>query len=71
MVRHMPLCFPESVNFSGKNPKVSAANQQVIDRVARYVLNERVGLALGGGAAWGLSHIALLRALEKEECLLI
>ena len=67
MVRpHATLCFPESVNFSGKNPKVSAANQQVIDRVARYVLNRRVGLALGGGAAWGLSHIALLRALEKE-----
>ena len=35
-------------------------------RVARAVGRRRVGLALGGGAAWGYAHVALIRALERE-----
>jgi len=33
-------------------------------RIARAVSRRRVGLALGGGAAWGYAHVALIRALE-------
>jgi predicted acylesterase/phospholipase RssA/CRP-like cAMP-binding protein len=33
-------------------------------RIARAVARRRVGLALGGGAAWGYAHVALVRALE-------
>ena len=36
-------------------------------RVARAVSRRRVGLALGGGAAWGYAHVALVRALERAE----
>jgi predicted acylesterase/phospholipase RssA/CRP-like cAMP-binding protein len=33
-------------------------------RIARAVGRRRVGLALGGGAAWGYAHVALVRALH-------
>jgi NTE family protein len=36
------------------------------ERLARAIARRRVGVALGGGAAWGLAHIALLRGLERE-----
>ena len=36
-------------------------------RIARAVARRRVGLALGGGAAWGYAHVALIRALEREQ----
>jgi predicted acylesterase/phospholipase RssA/CRP-like cAMP-binding protein len=36
-------------------------------RVARAVSGRRVGVALGGGAAWGYAHVALVRALERAE----
>jgi predicted acylesterase/phospholipase RssA len=35
-------------------------------RLARVVDRCTVGLALGGGGAWGFSHVALLRNLEAE-----
>ena len=35
-----------------------------LQRVARAVGRRRVGVALGGGAAWGYAHVALVRALE-------
>ena len=34
-----------------------------VARLARAVSNRRVGLALGGGGAWGYAHITLLRAV--------
>src|SRR5205085_5687168 len=36
-----------------------------LERLARAIARRRVGVALGGGAAWGLAHIALLRGLER------
>ncbi|MEY2441534.1 MAG: hypothetical protein QOJ46_960 [bacterium] len=36
-------------------------------RVARAVGRRRVGVALGGGAAWGYAHVAFVRALERAE----
>ncbi len=35
-------------------------------RIAREVTGSRVGLVLGGGAAFGLAHIGVLRVLERE-----
>ena len=37
----------------------------VLQRLARAIARRRVAVALGGGAAWGLAHIALLRGLER------
>lgn len=34
-------------------------------RIARAIGHRRVGVALGGGAAWGYAHVALLRGLER------
>src|SRR5205823_4509217 len=40
--------------------------QAVLERLGRAIARRRVAVALGGGAAWGLAHIALLRGLERE-----
>ncbi len=37
-----------------------------IDRIARHVAGMRIGLALGGMAARGLSHIGVLKVLEEH-----
>lgn len=37
-----------------------------IPRIVRCLLDRRVGFALGGGAAWGMSHIGVLSFLEKN-----
>ncbi|KAI8842791.1 acyl transferase/acyl hydrolase/lysophospholipase [Chytriomyces cf. hyalinus JEL632] len=34
-------------------------------RIARRLLNKSIGLALGGGGARGISHIAIIRAFEE------
>jgi NTE family protein len=40
--------------------------QRILVRLARAIGRRRVGVALGGGAAWGLGHVALLRGLERS-----
>ena len=39
---------------------------RVMNKIARHVANLRVGLALGGMAARGLSHIGVLKVLERN-----
>lgn len=39
---------------------------RIIRRIARELGDVRVGLALSGGAAFGLAHIGVIKALEKE-----
>lgn len=39
---------------------------KAIRRLARELAGVRVGLALGGGAAFGLAHIGVIKFLEKE-----
>ena len=39
---------------------------EMIDRIARNVADMRIGLALGGMAARGLSHIGVLKVLEEN-----
>jgi NTE family protein len=40
---------------------------RTLDRVARHVAGLRVGLALGGIAARGISHIGVLKVLEEND----
>jgi NTE family protein len=53
----------DSFTFTAKLPLDA---QPVLQRLARAIARRRVAVALGGGAAWGLAHIALLRGLERE-----
>ena len=39
---------------------------RALARLARVVERRTVGLALGGGGAWGFSHVALFRNLEAQ-----
>jgi NTE family protein len=38
---------------------------RVADSIARFVGDMQVGIALGGGAAWGWAHIGVLEVLER------
>ena len=38
---------------------------RTVDSIARSILNLQVGIALGGGAAWGWAHIGMLEQLDK------
>jgi NTE family protein len=51
--------LPPDGGASGSNGAVA--------RLARTMLNRRVGLALGAGAAKGLAHLGVLRALEEMD----
>ncbi|XYH92658.1 cyclic nucleotide-binding domain-containing protein [Sorangium sp. So ce1128] len=42
-----------------------AQNRTALQRLARTLARQVVGVALGGGAAWGYAHVALLRALHE------
>ena len=44
---------------------VSARFRRTVDSVARAIAGLQVGIALGGGAAWGWSHIGALSVFEK------
>jgi len=66
------LCGP----FSGPRDKISCyaslplnddgAYKLVLRRIAREMGNKTVGLVLGSGAAFGLSHIGVLKILHQE-----
>jgi NTE family protein len=38
-----------------------------VQRLARKILNASVGLALGGGAAFGIAHLGVLKVLEQND----
>ncbi len=48
-------------------PSVDTVFAQQVRRLAREITKVQIGLALGGGAAFGLSLIGVLRVLEKEK----
>jgi len=39
---------------------------RTVDSIARFIAGTQVGLALGGGAAWGFAHVGVLAVLERE-----
>ncbi|MDD3375114.1 MAG: patatin-like phospholipase family protein [Candidatus Omnitrophica bacterium] len=47
-------------------PDMSTKFSQQMRKIAREIGDVRVGLVLGGGAALGISHIGVLRVIEKE-----
>jgi NTE family protein len=53
----------EDLYRSGK--PVARRFLRTVDSMARSILNLQVGLALGGGAAWGWAHIGMLEQLEN------
>jgi predicted acylesterase/phospholipase RssA/CRP-like cAMP-binding protein len=44
-----------------------ATAPDALGRLARAIAHRRVGVALGGGAAWGYAHVVLLRGLERAQ----
>jgi NTE family protein len=47
-------------------PTDPAGRARALARLARYLTRRSVGVALGSGAAWGLSHIGVLEVFERE-----
>jgi NTE family protein len=58
------LSASEQGRYLIDNPRSVAA--PTLYRLARKILGRTVGLALGGGAAYGVSHVGVLRVLESE-----
>jgi CRP-like cAMP-binding protein len=46
--------------------QVARDSQGSFDRIARAITDRTVGVALGGGGAWGIAHHALLRRLHQR-----
>lgn len=44
---------------------VGARFLRTIDSIARFIADLQVGIALGGGAAWGWAHIGVLSVIEQ------
>jgi len=42
----------------------AAASSRSMDRLVRHLFGVRVGIALGGGAAFGIAHVGVIQALE-------
>ncbi|MCB9528643.1 MAG: patatin-like phospholipase family protein [bacterium] len=55
-------------HFTGRRlyTELAAADRGALSRVARALSGRTVGLALGGGGAWGYAHIALIESLIAE-----
>lgn len=47
--------------------RLPGAAQATFRRWGRAVTDRRVGVALGGGGAWGYAHVALLRAMAERD----
>jgi len=43
----------------------AARFRRTVDSIARFIADLQVGIALGGGAAWGWAHIGVLSVLEQ------
>jgi predicted acylesterase/phospholipase RssA/CRP-like cAMP-binding protein len=43
------------------------ANRKALDKWARHVSDRMVGIALGGGGAWGYAHVALIEELLARD----
>lgn len=53
--------------FSGEpRPTQGRLLQQGLERIVHHLRGVRIGLALGGGAARGMAHLGVLKALERH-----
>ncbi|MEK6728066.1 MAG: patatin-like phospholipase family protein [Candidatus Omnitrophota bacterium] len=60
----LPTVSILSANIVLESPETEYS--KAIRRIAREVGDVRVGLALSGGAAFGIAHMGVIKALEKE-----
>ncbi len=58
------LSHGDSLAYLRLNPRSAAALP--IQRLARKILGASVGIALGGGAAFGIAHLGVLKVLERN-----
>ena len=56
----------ESESAYHSSRPISTRFRRTVDSMARCVAGLQVGLALGGGAAWGWAHIGVLSVLEES-----
>jgi len=63
--RQLIFDAPKSESEHLANRPVTARFQRTVDSIARCIAGTQVGLALGGGAAWGWTHIGVLSVLEE------
>lgn len=59
-----PLTPDQQVDYLRRHPLSKAAIP--LHRLARKILGKTVGVALGGGAAFGLAHIGVLHVLQEN-----
>jgi NTE family protein len=53
--------------YSGQaKPNQSKMLEQGVERIVHYLRGVQIGLALGGGAARGMAHLGVLKALEQH-----
>jgi predicted acylesterase/phospholipase RssA/CRP-like cAMP-binding protein len=50
----------------GPRPKQGRLLQQGVERIVHHLRGVRIGLVLGGGAARGMAHLGVLKALEQH-----
>ncbi len=56
---------PQSEDAYRSGQAVSRRFRRTVDSIARFIADMQVGIALGGGAAWGWAHIGVLSVLEE------
>ena len=67
-----PFVLPNDRSLNGDNSIDSIRNNSrspvglPVHRLARKILGSTVGVALGGGAAFGIAHLGVLQVLEKH-----
>lgn len=76
-INHMePFVLPVDRNLDGmdpagrvhyirRNPRAPIARP--LHRLTRKILGTTIGLALGGGAAFGIAHVGVIKALEENQ----
>jgi predicted acylesterase/phospholipase RssA/CRP-like cAMP-binding protein len=67
-IRRDAVALPLAPDLDGASlQELPRDARDALARLARAIAHRRVGVALGGGVAWGFAHVALLRALERAE----
>ena len=70
-----PPYVPEIYEFAARDFKTYSGDlkpnqgkllQQGVERIIHYLRGVQIGLALGGGAARGMAHLGVLKALEQH-----
>ncbi len=54
------------LTFDAPGPNQGSLLQHGLERIVHHLRGIRIGLALGGGAARGLAHLGVLKALEQH-----